>query len=104
MEQVIVTWLTEIILPTFATALMAVAFGLAREWARKIKDERIREIILELVRAAEQQFGRDQGAEKKRYVARELTARGLEADSPRIEAAVNREFGKLDVAPDAEGE
>jgi len=99
-------WLVEIVLPGLGTLLLAALWALARRYIQRIDDARIREILEELVRAAEQMFGVGEGAEKLTYVSKELKRRGLDGRLTRvdIEAAVNRTFPRFDVWPDAEGE
>ena len=71
--------------------LVVYVCNLIREWAVKIGDERLRELVLELVRAAEQLFtGEERGPERLMYVKRQLEKRGLAERVPHeaIEAAV----------------
>lgn len=97
--------LWELVVPGLSAALLAVAFQLARQYVARIGDERLRALIEELVRAAEQIYGAGRGGDKKLYVLDELRARGAAVDPAMIEAAVNRNYPKFpDPAPDADGE
>ncbi len=89
--DVIGGWLQEILLPGFGTVLMGAIFALVRRYIAKLEDERLRELLLELVEAAEQIYGPGQGAEKRRYVMQKLREQGVPVvDRERIEAAVFR--------------
>ena len=57
MIETISGWLQGVLLPGFGTLLLAAALGLVRRYVGKIEDERLRQLILELVQAAEQIFG-----------------------------------------------
>lgn len=105
MVDILKEWLMHVVLPGVASALLAAAFALAWQLVERIKDERVRYVVRELVRAAEQIFGPKHGAEKLDYVKTKLKQRGLDrrVDLPQIEAMVNTEFPKFEVAPDAEG-
>ena len=98
-------WMWQTIVPTAGAALLLAAFALARSYAAKIRDERLRELILQLVAAAEQIYGKGAGEEKKSYVLDELASRGAIRDPALLEAAVNRLFPNFpDPATDADGE
>jgi hypothetical protein len=77
--------LLQAILPAAGTVLLVALIAVARQYAAKIKDERLRALVLALVKAAEQIYGAKKGTEKKAYV---------EANAPKsvtpavIEAAV----------------
>ena len=71
-------------------AVMLGAFSALLRWAAKIKDERIRAIVLWLIHAAEQSD--KSGTEKKAIVEVELEKRGFAADEALIEGAVHQEF------------
>ena len=71
-------------------AVMLGAFSALLRWGAKIKDERLRAIVLWLIHAAEQS-GKG-GGEKKAIVEVELEKRGFAADETLIEAAVHQEF------------
>jgi hypothetical protein len=60
----------------------------AKQLTGKIKDERLRTLILELVMAAEQIYGAGNGEAKKDYVAKEAKARGICFGRAELEAAV----------------
>jgi len=99
------SWLWQVIVPTASSALVVALFALARTYIAKIADERLRDLIMELVAAAEQIYGSGRGAEKKKFVLEELADRGAIRDPALIEAAVRRLFPNFpDPATDADGE
>jgi len=51
-------------------------FPLAREYARRIRDERIRAFVLALIREAEKQWGPGRGADKAKVVMQKAAAQG----------------------------
>ena len=87
-------WLWEIVVPALLTLLLPAVFQAVREWAATVRDERLRRLLEELVRAAEQIYGKERGADKMAYVTGALDELGVKASRPQIEAAVNRLFGK----------
>ena len=89
MIETISGWLQGVLLPGFGTLLLAAALGLVRRYVGKIEDERLRQLILELVQAAEQIYGPCNGEAKRRYVVEKLreTGRG-KVDRNKLEAAV----------------
>jgi hypothetical protein len=93
MEQ-IGTWLWEVVVPGLESLALAAAFQLARVYIARMKHEAVREILRELVRAAEQKFGVGAGEEKLKYVVEQADLRGLPVDEASIEAMVNTEFPK----------
>jgi len=99
------TWLVQVVLPVALTALFLAGIALARKWIARIDDGRIREILEELVRAAEQMFGAGEGKQKLDFVTSALSQRGIVGVTrPQVEATVNSLFPKFDPWPDAEGE
>lgn len=89
--EMIADWLRLVLVPGLGGLLAAALFALLRRYIRRLDDERLREFLLELVRAAEQVYGRGSGAEKRRYVIEELERQGLgDVQDHAIEAAVYR--------------
>ncbi len=79
----------QLLLPGLGALVAAVLFSLLRKYIRRIDDERLRQLLLELVRAAEQIYGPGRGAAKRRYVAEKLRQLGLDGVSrDKVEAAV----------------
>lgn len=106
MVEQVGTWLVNFVLPALGGVLLVAGFRLAWKYADRIEDERLREVVRELIRAAEQMFGAHEGSSKLEYVEAKLRQRGLasKVDRAKIEALVHDEFGRFDVAPDTEGE
>ncbi len=67
MEQ-IQSFLLTVALPAAGTILFVALIAVAKQYAAKIKDERLRRLVEALVMAAEQIYGAGKGAEKKAYV------------------------------------
>jgi len=87
--EVIGGWLQELALPGLGTLLMAAALALVRRYINRLDDERLRQLLLELVRAAEQIYGPGAGAQKRAYVTSKLSDYGYgEVDRDQLEAAV----------------
>jgi hypothetical protein len=105
MAEAIGEWLTHVALPGAGTVLFIAGVALAKKYIDRIDNELVREVLRELVRAAEQIYGAERGTEKRKYVERHLRERGLDRRVGRaeIEAMVNTEFPKFEVAPEAEG-
>ncbi len=79
----------ELLLPGLGTLVAAVLFSLLRKYIRRIDDERLRQLLLELVRAAEQIYGPGRGSAKRRYVTEKLRQLGLDGVTrDKVEAAV----------------
>lgn len=93
MEQ-IGTWLWEVVVPGLGSLALAAAIQLARVYIARIRNEQVREVLRELVRAAEQKYGVGAGEEKFDYVRKQADLRGLPVDEASIEAMVNTEFPK----------
>ena len=78
-------WFTSAILPGVTTVLVGFLTALAAQYIAKIRDERLRDLLLALVAAAEQIYGAGKGTEKKAYVKANAPAGVTDA---MIEAAV----------------
>lgn len=75
--------------PGAGVVLLALFFTVARHFVMKVGDERLRALLLELVKAAEQIYGPGKGVAKLRYVQEQAQRRGLPRVSrDAIEAAV----------------
>lgn len=89
--EVVGGWLQEVLLPGLSSLLVAAVLALVRRYINRLEDERLRQLLLELVAAAEQIYGPGRGAEKRRYVIEKLREQGLGGvERDRIEAAVYR--------------
>lgn len=90
MLQSISFCLKEIAVPGVGALLIAFLANLARHYIRRIKDERLRQLLLDLVKAAEQIYGSGKGAAKRRYVLQEARHRGYpDVIRQQVEAAVH---------------
>ena len=88
MEQV-VQYVQALAIPGLSVLVVALLARVARYHIARIKDRRLRELLLELVKAAEQIYGSGQGAVKLQYVQEQAAQHGVkEADRAAIEAAV----------------
>lgn len=88
MEQ-IVQYVQALAVPGIGVLVVALLAQIARQQIARIKDERLRELLLELVKAAEQIYGPGQGAVKLQYVREQAAQHGAKAtDRAAIEAAV----------------
>ncbi|MGI5820115.1 MAG: hypothetical protein ACOX9R_18675 [Armatimonadota bacterium] len=76
MIEVISGWLHNVLLPGFSTLLIAAGLGLVRQYVQRLKDERLRQLLLELVLAAEQIYGPGNGEAKRSYVMERLSENG----------------------------
>ncbi len=76
------------IVPLLTTILIGYLVSLAKQYRDRITDERLRALIDEFVRAAEQLYGIDSGPAKFEYVVRRLEEHGVEPARAAIEAAV----------------
>ncbi len=76
------------VLPVLVSVLVLYLVGIAKEYVGQIKDEKLRLLIEELIRAAEQIYGAAQGAAKYEYVVEGLRVKGKRAGRAAIEAAV----------------
>lgn len=87
MASTILQWAlagTAALLPILVAFLCAVA----RQYIGRIRDERLRELILRLVEAAEQIYGSGGGQTKLNFVEDKLRKLGYKPDDVAIEAAV----------------
>ena len=90
-------WLRYVMLPGLGSLIAAAVFALLRRWIKRLDDARLRRILLQLVRAAEQMYGPGRGADKRRYVIEQMRRLRL-GRTPRhaVEAAVY-EMNKTDL-------
>ncbi len=87
--EVIGGWLQQVLLPGLSALLVAAVLALVRRYINRLDDERLRRLLLELVRAAEQIYGPGRGAEKRRFVMDRLRESGAGAvEREQIEAMV----------------
>ncbi len=76
-------------IPGLGGLLLAIVFRAMRHYVRKVEDERLRGLLLELVKAAEQIYGPGEGAVKAQYVEEQAMDLGLtRVPQASIEAAV----------------
>ena len=68
--------LKDLLLPGVGVLLTGFLANLARQYIRRIKDQRLRQLLLELVKAAEQLYGPGKGTAKRRYVLQQAQRRG----------------------------
>ena len=80
--------LKNVLLPGVSTLIIAFVCELVRHYIRRIKDERLRELLERLVNAAEQIYGSGEGAAKYEYVVRQAQQRGYNITRADVEAAV----------------
>jgi hypothetical protein len=81
--------LGQILLPGTGTLLAGFLVALALQQVKRIKDQRLRELLTTLVKAAEQIYGPQQGAAKLDYVTQQAAARGAgKVARAAVEAAV----------------
>jgi len=71
---------------TVGIMVLVALFNLLRQWAAKIKNEKLREFVLEVVKAAEKMFGSGTGAAKLAWVEERVAPLGASREI--IEAAV----------------
>ncbi len=89
MIEVIGGWLQDVLLPSFSTLVLAAVFGLVRRYVQRLNDEKLRQLLLELVRAAEQIYGPGNGEAKRAYVEEKLKQSGYTSvEREKLEAAV----------------
>jgi len=69
--------------------LLGALFTLARQWAAKIKDERLREFVFDVVKAAEKIFEGQSGVSNAKLAYVEKAVGGLPVTRTMIEAAVH---------------
>lgn len=89
MNETIGQVLTGVVLPGLGSALLVAAITLARVYAQQLKSERQRQILLALVKAAEQLYGEGKGEAKRRFVRERMKQKGLgDLGREELEAAV----------------
>ena len=89
MIELIGGWLQDLVLPGLGTLLIGAAFGLVRKYVQQLNDDRLRRLLLELVRAAEQIYGPGNGEAKRVFVESKLRESGYPTVArEKIEAAV----------------
>lgn len=89
MDETVGAVLREVVTPGLSAAVLVAVFGFVREWAKQMKDERLRQVLLALVRAAEQLYGPGKGEAKRRYVREKMKQNGLgQLNRESLEAAV----------------
>ena len=76
--------LKQVVLPGLLGAVLIAVFAIARQYAAKIKDERWRKLVLQVVKGLEQMYGPGTGTTKKAEALKALPA----ATPADIEAAV----------------
>ena len=67
---VVTQWLQGLVVPGLGALVAAVVFAALRKYIQRIDDDRLRELLLELVRAAEQIYGPGRGADPSASLAR----------------------------------
>ena len=101
MMGVIGGWLHNVLLPGVSTLLIAAGLGLVRQYVQRLKDERLRQLLLELVRSAEQIYGPGNGEAKRLYVTEKLREKGYpDVERDAIEAMVYGLDGRIYPAGD----
>jgi hypothetical protein len=88
MDAVVRDVLTGMVLPGLGALLLGAGVSLAREYAKRLRNERLREVLLALVQAAEQIYGAGKGEAKRRYVRDKMKEKGLAVAREDVEAAV----------------
>ncbi len=81
--------LKDLIVPGVGALLFGFLANLARHYIQRIKNEQLRQFLLELVKAAEQIFGPGKGAAKLHYVMEQARRRGYAVTREQVEAAVH---------------
>lgn len=90
MLQSISFCLKDLVVPGVGALLIGLLANLARHYIQRIKDERLRQLLLELVQAAEQIYGPGTGSAKRRYVLQQARQRGYpDVTRQQVEAAVH---------------
>ena len=80
--------LKNLLLPGAGAVVVAFVCQLLRQYIQRIADQRLREFLEQVVRAAEQIYGTGEGAAKYEYAVRQAQQRGVNATRADIEAAV----------------
>ncbi|MFP4250214.1 MAG: hypothetical protein ACLFU7_11185 [Armatimonadota bacterium] len=89
MMEIIGGWLQDVLLPGFSTLLIAAGLALVRHYVQRLKDEKLRQLLLELVKSAEQIYGSGNGEAKRLYVTEKLKQKGYpNVDRDAVEAMV----------------
>ena len=88
MNEVVGEVLKGTVLPGLGAVLLAAGVALAREYARHLRDARLRRVLLSLVQAAEQIYGAGKGEAKRRYVREKMKEKGLPLAREDVEATV----------------
>ncbi|MFO8082575.1 MAG: hypothetical protein R6V07_20020 [Armatimonadota bacterium] len=89
MMEIIGGWLQDVLLPGFSTLLIAAGLALVRHYVQQLKDDRLRQLLLELVQSAEQIYGPGNGEAKRLYVTEKLKQKGYaNVDRDAVEAMV----------------
>lgn len=70
-------WLWQAIVPGLGAALLMALIAFVRQWAKSLQDERLRNLLLALVKAAEQLYGPGKGEAKRQYVREKMKQKGL---------------------------
>jgi hypothetical protein len=87
--QKIQAFLQALMVPGMSTLLLGVLSALAMKYVQQIKDQRLRQLVTDLVQAAEQVYGAGTGSQKMAYVVQQAQAQGLAGVTPaHVEAAV----------------
>lgn len=88
MEQ-LAGYVQALAVPGVGVLAVALLARVARHYIEQVKDERLREVLLRLVKAAEQIYGPGRGMVKLQYVQEQARRHGLgRVDREAIEAAV----------------
>lgn len=76
-------------LPALGVMALAIVFQVARAYIAQLEAGKLQDLLLELVKAAEQIYGAGKGVAKRQYVEEQLSRRGLgKVRRDAIEAAV----------------
>jgi hypothetical protein len=82
-------WLMQVVVPGLGAALLVALVAFVREYAKQMKDERVRKVLELLVQAAEQLYGAGKGEAKRRFVREKMKQNGLQdLGREALEAAV----------------
>lgn len=87
--EIVSQWLLQAVVPGLGAALLVAVIAFVRQYAKSLQDERLRNLLLALVKAAEQLYGPGKGEAKRRYVREKMKEKGLQTLSREdMEAAV----------------
>ena len=81
-------WIEVLANPALVLFFIGSVLKIAAHFIGNIRDERLRKLLLEIVKAAEQIYGDGEGSMKMEYVQRNAARKGLRVDNTDIEAAV----------------